>query len=58
MALVKPKPTTPGRRGMVQVVTPELHKGDPYEPLLEKQNKTSGRNNHGHITVRHRGGGR
>ena len=57
MALVKPKPTTPGRRGMVQVVTPELHKGDPYEPLLEKQNKTSGRNNHGHITVRHRGGG-
>jgi len=57
MALVKPKPTTPGRRGMVKVVTPELHKGDPHEPLLEKQNKTSGRNNHGHITVRHRGGG-
>ena len=57
MALIKPKPTTPGRRGMIKVVTPELHKGEPYEPLLEKQSKRSGRNNHGHITVRHRGGG-
>ena len=57
MALVKPKPTSAGRRGMVKVVTPDLHKGEPYAPLLEKQNKTAGRNNHGHITVRHRGGG-
>ena len=57
MALVKPRPTTPGRRGMVKVVTPDLHKGEPHDPLLEKQSKHSGRNNHGHITVRHRGGG-
>lgn len=57
MALMKLKPVTPGQRGMVRVVTPELHKGAPYEPLLEKQHKTSGRNTNGRITVRHRGGG-
>lgn len=57
MALIKPKPTSPGRRSMVKVVSPELHKGKPYGPLLEKQNKTAGRNNHGRITMRHRGGG-
>ena len=57
MPLVKPRPTSPGRRGVVQVLSPELHKGAPYEPLLEKQSKNSGRNNHGRITVRHRGGG-
>ena len=58
MPLVKPKPTSPGLRGVVRVVNPELYKGDPYEPLLEKQSKSSGRNNAGRITVRHRGGGR
>jgi len=57
MPLVKPKPTTPGRRSRINVVTPELYKGKPYEPLLEKQSKSSGRNNAGRITVRHRGGG-
>ena len=57
MALVKPRPTSPGRRSMVKVVSPELHKGKPYEPLLESQKKHSGRNNNGRITVRHRGGG-
>jgi large subunit ribosomal protein L2 len=57
MALVNPKPTSAGRRSMVKVVSPELHKGKPYEPLLEKQSKNAGRNNNGRITVRHRGGG-
>jgi large subunit ribosomal protein L2 len=57
MPLVKPRPTSPGRRGVVKVVNPELYKGAPYEPLLEKQSKTAGRNNAGRITVRHRGGG-
>ncbi|MFK8068266.1 MAG: 50S ribosomal protein L2 [Gammaproteobacteria bacterium] len=57
MALVKAKPTSPGRRGLVRVVTPDLHKGEPYRPLLEQQSKKSGRNNNGRITVRHRGGG-
>jgi large subunit ribosomal protein L2 len=57
MAVVKQKPTTPGRRGMVKVITPGLHKGRPHRPLVESQIRTSGRNNDGRITVRHRGGG-
>jgi large subunit ribosomal protein L2 len=42
---------------MIKVVTPGLHKGAPYAPLLEPQTRGSGRNNLGHITTRHRGGG-
>lgn len=51
------KPTSPGRRGAVRLVSPELHKGAPYKPLMEKQTRGSGRNNSGRVTVRHRGGG-
>ncbi|ALP52381.1 50S ribosomal protein L2 [Candidatus Tenderia electrophaga] len=57
MALVKAKPTSAGRRFVVRVVTPELYKGEPHAPLLEKKIKSSGRNNAGRITVRRRGGG-
>ena len=57
MAIVKSKPTSPGRRFVVNVVTPDLHKGAPYGPLLEKKSKTGGRNNDGRITTRHVGGG-
>ena len=57
MALKKAKPTSAGRRFVVQVTTPGLHTGAPYAPLLEKKSKTGGRNNNGRITVRHRGGG-
>ncbi|MDR0577199.1 MAG: 50S ribosomal protein L2 [Candidatus Accumulibacter sp.] len=57
MALVKVKPTSPGRRAVVKVVNPELHKGAPYARLVEPQAKTAGRNNNGHMTTRHRGGG-
>jgi large subunit ribosomal protein L2 len=57
MALVKVKPTSPGRRAMVKVVNKDLHKGKPHAALLEKQSKTAGRNNNGHITTRHKGGG-
>lgn len=57
MAVVKQKPTTPARRGMVRVTTPELHKGEPYRPLVEAKRAINGRNNVGRITVRHRGGG-
>lgn len=57
MALVKVKPTSAGRRGLIKVVNDKLHKGAPYAPLLEKKSRGSGRNNNGHITVRHRGGG-
>jgi large subunit ribosomal protein L2 len=57
MALIKVKPTSPGRRSLVKVVNPDLHKGAPLASLVEKKNRSSGRNNNGHITVRHRGGG-
>jgi large subunit ribosomal protein L2 len=48
MALIKVKPTSAGRRAVVKVVTPGL---------LEPKKRGSGRNNNGHITVRHKGGG-
>ena len=57
MAVVKAKPTSPGRRFVVKVVNPELHKGAPHKALLAAQSKTGGRNNAGRITTRHRGGG-
>ncbi|MET1254479.1 50S ribosomal protein L2 [Aliikangiella maris] len=57
MALMKAKPTSPGRRFVVKVVNPDLHKGAPYAPLLDKKSKNGGRNNNGRITVRHVGGG-
>jgi large subunit ribosomal protein L2 len=57
MALVKLKPTSAGRRGVVKVVNPDLWKGRPQQELVEKQSKRAGRNSHGHVTTRHQGGG-
>ena len=57
MAIVKCKPTSPGRRFVVKVVNSDLHKGKPYAPLLEPKKKSGGRNNNGRITTRHVGGG-
>jgi large subunit ribosomal protein L2 len=57
MPVVKRKPTSPGRRFVVSVVNPDLHKGAPHAPLLERKNKSGGRNNNGRITTRHVGGG-
>ena len=57
MPLIKVKPTSPGRRAFVKVVTPDLHKGAPHWQLTAKQSKTTGRNNAGRITTRHKGGG-
>lgn len=57
MAIVKCKPTSPGRRFVVKVVNPELHKGEPYAPLVASKSKSGGRNNLGRITTRHVGGG-
>jgi large subunit ribosomal protein L2 len=57
MALVKVKPTSAGRRGLVKVVNDKLHKGKPFAGLLEKKTRSSGRNNTGRITTRHMGGG-
>src|SRR5258708_19042258 len=57
MAIVKLSPTSPGQRFVVKVVNKDLHKGDPFFPLLVKKSKTGGRNNQGRITCRHIGGG-
>ena len=55
--LVKVKPTSAGRRGVVKVVSPDLYKGRPVAALVEKKTKNAGRNANGRITVRHQGGG-
>ena len=57
MAVVKCKPTSPGRRFVVKVVNHDLHKGEPYAPLVASKSKSGGRNNLGRITTRHVGGG-
>ena len=57
MALVKVKPTSPGRRAVVLVVNANLHKGKPFAALVEAKSGNAGRNNNGRITVRHQGGG-
>ncbi|MBA2711740.1 MAG: 50S ribosomal protein L2 [Tatlockia sp.] len=57
MALLKSKPTSPGKRGEIRVVHHHIHKGQPHAALVEKLNKSGGRNNQGRITVRHIGGG-
>lgn len=57
MALIKVKPTSPGRRSVVKVVNPNLYKGKPHTALLEPKSNKAGRNNTGRITTRHQGGG-
>ena len=56
MAILKAKPTSPGRRGVISVKS-DLYKGRPLKSLTESKNKKGGRNNNGRITVRHQGGG-
>ena len=57
MAIVKVKPTSAGRRALVKIVNSDLHKGRSWDALTEKKSNKAGRNNHGHITTRHQGGG-
>jgi len=57
MPTVKMRPTSPGRRHVVKVLTPELSKEKPHKALLAPKSKTGGRNSSGRITVRHHGGG-
>ncbi|QRN41063.1 MAG: 50S ribosomal protein L2 [Neisseriaceae bacterium] len=57
MAIIKMKPTSAGQRGMIRIKVDGLHKGAPYAPLVEKKRSNAGRNNNGHITTRHKGGG-
>ena len=57
MPTQKQRPTSAGRRHQVKIISPDLYKGDPHAPLLEKKSRSGGRNNAGRITTRHRGGG-
>lgn len=57
MAIVKRKPTSPGRRHLVAVVHKGLHRGAPLASLTALKTKSGGRNSSGRITTRHRGGG-
>ena len=57
MAILKSKPTSPGRRFVVNIKTENLHKGEPYKPLVTGLKKSGGRNSYGRITTRHQGGG-
>lgn len=57
MAVVKVKPTSAGRRALVKIVNASLHKGRSHDALTERKTSKAGRNNHGHITTRHQGGG-
>lgn len=54
---IKTKPTSAGRRFLIKLARPDLHKGKPCQQLLSSSSKKGGRNNQGRITVRHHGGG-
>ena len=57
MAIRKTKPTSPGRRFATYQRRDEVTKAKPHKPLVEGASKSGGRNTHGRITSRHRGGG-
>lgn len=57
MALIKAKPTSPGRRFQVKIDRSHLHKGEPVASLVVSKNSTGARNHFGRITTRHQGGG-
>ena len=57
MALIKTKPTSPGRRFVVKADRSHLHKGEPVHGLTTSQKRTGARNNMGRQTTRHKGGG-
>ena len=57
MGVKKYKPTSPGRRHQTVSDFAEITTNKPEKSLLEALPKKAGRNAHGHITVRHQGGG-
>ena len=57
MAIKKYKPTSPGRRFATYLRHEAVTKGEPEKALTEGLRKSGGRNVHGRITSRHRGGG-
>jgi large subunit ribosomal protein L2 len=57
MPIKKYKPTSPGRRFATFADNAEVTKTEPEKSLVEGLKKSGGRNTHGRITSRHRGGG-
>ena len=57
MSVKRFRPVTPTLRGTIRPTFEEITTSKPEKSLLEKRKKHAGRNNHGEITVRHRGGG-
>ena len=57
MAIRKYKPTTPGRRGSSVADFVEVTRSTPEKSLIRPLHSTGGRNAHGRITTRHKGGG-
>jgi large subunit ribosomal protein L2 len=57
MPVKKYRPTSPGRRFITTMDFSDISKVEPERSLIEVSKKHSGRNNNGHITVRHKGGG-
>ena len=58
MAMRKTKPTSPGRRFATYQLREELTAAtSPHKPLTKGKSKSGGRNAHGRVTARHRGGG-
>jgi large subunit ribosomal protein L2 len=57
MPVKKYKPVTPGQRGMTGYTFEEITKSNPERSLLLPRRRQGGRNAHGRVTVRHRGGG-
>ena len=57
MAIIKAKPTSPGRRFVQTIKSEDLHKGRPIKSLVKGLKRSGGRNNKGRMTTRHIGGG-
>ncbi|HKX45555.1 MAG TPA: 50S ribosomal protein L2 [Planctomycetota bacterium] len=57
MGIKSYKPTSPGRRAGNVLDYAELTATEPEKSLVRPLRKTGGRNNHGHMTSRRRGGG-
>lgn len=57
MGLKEYKPTSPGRRDTIADDFSDITKGKPEKSLLAPMTRKGGRNHHGRVTVRHRGGG-
>ena len=57
MAVKNFRPSSPGTRFKSQVQRTEGSTNAPHKPLLDKRNRSGGRDNRGLLSIRHRGGG-